>query len=119
MIIGSRVLERMNACNLSQAALARSVQLSQPTIHGLIHSNKIGSKHIHRIARVLRTTPAYLMGETDDPGTDAVQPLLNPDEERWLSYWRSLNVDERDALVRVARLLIGERGPSTPVARAA
>ncbi|PCG08711.1 hypothetical protein COA17_11180 [Sphingomonas ginsenosidimutans] len=59
------------------------------------------------------------MGETDDPGTDAVQPLLNPDEERWLSYWRSLNVDERDALVRVARLLIGERGPSTPVARAA
>lgn len=74
MVIGERVRERMEANGLSQAELARRVGVSQPTINGLIHSNKIGSKHLHRIARVVGTTPAYLAGETDDPDLGAPPP---------------------------------------------
>lgn len=57
---------------MSQTELARRVGLSQPTINNLIHRSKVGSKHLHRIARELQTTPAYLSGETDDPAEGAL-----------------------------------------------
>ncbi|MFZ3485307.1 helix-turn-helix domain-containing protein [Sphingomonas sp. 3-13AW] len=75
MILGERVRERMEAAGLSQAELARRVGVAQPTIFKLIHSNKKGSVHLHRIARELGTTPAYLSGETDDPDQDAPPPV--------------------------------------------
>lgn len=75
MIIGERVLERMRAADLSQAELARRVGVAQPTIFKLIHSSKKGSAHLHKIARELGTTPAYLSGETDDPAPDALPPV--------------------------------------------
>jgi phage repressor protein C with HTH and peptisase S24 domain len=51
----------------SQSGLARAVGVSQATIWKLLHEPAQGSKHIHKIAQELQTTPAYLMGETDDP----------------------------------------------------
>ncbi|QXT34313.1 helix-turn-helix domain-containing protein [Sphingomonas sanguinis] len=64
----------MEALQLSQAELARRVGLAQPTIYSLIHRNKVGSKHLHKIARVLLTTAEYLSGETDDPDANAPPP---------------------------------------------
>lgn len=61
----------MEALGLSQAELGRRVGVAQPTIYALINRNKIGSKHLHRIAQVLQTTPAYLEGDTDDPDAGA------------------------------------------------
>jgi phage repressor protein C with HTH and peptisase S24 domain len=60
--------------NLSQSELARRVGVSQAAIAKLVTRGAAGSKHIHAIARELHTTPAYLMGEVDDPAEGAVPP---------------------------------------------
>lgn len=79
MNIGDRIAERLEALGgraegFSQSWLARETGLSQPTINGLIRRPERGSKHLHTIARALRTTVAYLVGDTDDPLAD-VAPL--------------------------------------------
>lgn len=66
MSIGERVTERLEALGISQSELARRVGMAQSSVNALINRNKVGSKHIHKIARELQTTPAYLSGETDD-----------------------------------------------------
>lgn len=77
MTIGERIDERLKALGLSQSELARRVGVSQATIAGLITGRSSGSKHLHAIARELRTTPQYLTGETDDPSEGAI-PLPTP-----------------------------------------
>jgi transcriptional regulator with XRE-family HTH domain len=79
-MVGDRVRERLTAKGMSQAELARRVQLSQPAINGLIRGAARSTPSLHRIARALDTTPAYLAGETDDPAVDApaLPPLLAP-----------------------------------------
>lgn len=64
----------MERLDMDQSELARRVRISQPVISALINGHNRGSKHLHRIAQVLGTTPAYLDGETDDPSEDAVAP---------------------------------------------
>ena len=71
MTVGERIEERLSALGLSQAELARRVGISQPTINGLIKGNNAGSKHLHRIASELETSPAWLAGETDDMAPNA------------------------------------------------
>lgn len=94
----------MNASELSQAELARRVGVSQPTIYSLVHSNKVGSKHLHKIARVLGTTPAYLSGETDDPLSDAPPPPeLSTEEIELIEIFRRL----QPAFKGAAMILLG------------
>jgi phage repressor protein C with HTH and peptisase S24 domain len=76
--IGERISDRLIELGISQAELARRVGVAQPTINNLIHRNKVGTKHLHRIARELQTTPAYLSGETDDPSEGAL-PVPTPE----------------------------------------
>lgn len=75
MTIGDRIEERLRVLDMSQAELARRVKVAQPTINALIKGNNQGSKHLHRIASVLQTSPAYLVGDSDDPGEAALSPL--------------------------------------------
>jgi len=63
---------KMEELGLSQSELARRVGVRQPTISRLLLGEAAGSKHLHVIARELRTTPQYLTGETDDPQEGAV-----------------------------------------------
>jgi phage repressor protein C with HTH and peptisase S24 domain len=63
----------LEAQNLSQSELARRVGISQSAVAQLLSRGGQGSKHIHAIARELHTTPAFLMGEIDDPSEKAVQ----------------------------------------------
>ncbi|MFC0683566.1 XRE family transcriptional regulator [Novosphingobium clariflavum] len=67
MGLGERIRERLEAKGMSQAELARRVGVSQPSINHLIRRGASGSSHLHKIAAVLETTPAYLSGQTDDP----------------------------------------------------
>lgn len=80
MSMGDRINERLEALDLSQAELARRVKVSQPTINALIRGGAAGSKHLHKIAAELETSPAWLAGETDDPSpiaprTSAIEAL--------------------------------------------
>ncbi|MDP8912805.1 MAG: helix-turn-helix domain-containing protein [Pseudomonadota bacterium] len=74
MTVGSRIDERLRKLKMSQAELARRVKISQPTISDLIKGNNTSSKHLHRIAAELETSPAYLAGETDDDAPLTVAP---------------------------------------------
>jgi phage repressor protein C with HTH and peptisase S24 domain len=78
MTLGDRILDRLNRHDMSQAELARRVGVSQPTINALIRGDNQGSKHLHKIATVLGTTPAYLEGKTEDPAENALT-LPSPD----------------------------------------
>lgn len=78
MIVGARVTERLQAMGLSQSELARRVGVSQPTVANLIHRSKKGSAYLHKFARELGTSAAYLSGETDDPSPDALPPTPPP-----------------------------------------
>lgn len=101
----------MLANGLTQAELARRVGVAQPTIYGLVHSNKVGSKHLHRIARELATTPAYLSGETDDPDEDAPRaPDFDSSERELIDCYRVLAPATRAALLQVARTMSANRG---------
>lgn len=67
MKIGNRIATRLDELGMSQAELARQVGIKQPSINHLINKGAQGSKHLHEIAKVLQTSPSYLIGETDDP----------------------------------------------------
>lgn len=74
MSLGVRIDERLKKLGISQAELARRVKVSQPTINALIKGGNTGSKHLHRIAAELETSPAWLAGETDDDAPVTVAP---------------------------------------------
>lgn len=67
MRTGERIAALRNERELSQTELAKQAGVSQGTIGKLEAGISSGSSHLHKIARVLGTTPAYLAGETDDP----------------------------------------------------
>jgi phage repressor protein C with HTH and peptisase S24 domain len=84
MFQGSRLEKLLEAKNLSQSKLARRVGVSATTIWKLVNEpGAQGSKHLHKIARELETTPEYLLGETNDPSPGArAEPIdADPDDD--------------------------------------
>jgi len=79
MAIGDRIKERLRVLGMSEAELARRVGIRQSSINALVRGETQSSRHLHAIARELRTTAAYLLGETDDPEDGApVPPAPSP-----------------------------------------
>jgi transcriptional regulator with XRE-family HTH domain len=108
MIIGQRIQQRLDECGISQAALARRVKLNQSTINGLVRGDQHSSTKLHEIARELRTTPAFLTGETDDPESDAPAPVVTGEEKEWLGLLHSLESSDRALIIRLTQSL-GEK----------
>jgi phage repressor protein C with HTH and peptisase S24 domain len=77
MGLAQRLVRRMEIAGLSQSALAKRVGLSQQAIGKLCRGEATSSAHLHKIARELGTTPAFLTGETDDPAEGAI-PAPSP-----------------------------------------
>ncbi|HWJ69145.1 MAG TPA: helix-turn-helix domain-containing protein [Sphingobium sp.] len=74
MTTGERIAERRASANLSQSELARRAGVSQATIAKLEKGISTSSSHLHRIARELGTSTAYLAMEADDPAEGAIPP---------------------------------------------
>jgi len=111
MIVVDRLREQMKAQGVSQAELARRIGVSQPTIFRVVHGNTHGSKFLHRIARELGTTAAYLLGDTDDPEEEAPPPPeLDSEAREMMDRFTSLTPADRRALLQVARSMAD--GPS-------
>ncbi len=72
MTLAERLTSRMKKLGLSQAELARRVKVSQPTIQAITTGETQNSRYLAKIAIELETTPAYLIGETDDPTDGAM-----------------------------------------------
>ena len=67
-MIGERLAILLEDRGWSQAELARRVGITPQSIGKLARGESHGSKHLHRIARELQTTPEYLTGEVDASG---------------------------------------------------
>ncbi len=72
MFDAQRFRNLMASKGISQSELARRVGVSQSAIQKLASGNAYGSAHLHKIARELGTSAAFLAGETDDPSEGAV-----------------------------------------------
>lgn len=79
MIDAARIIERAQAVGLTQAELARRVGISQPAVGKMFMGQTQNSVHLSKIAAELATSPAYLLGETDDPSPGAL-PVPRPEE---------------------------------------
>lgn len=116
MSLGARIEERLEKVGISQAELARRVGLRQSTVNSLIRGDSRSSRSILQIARELKTTPSYLIGETDDPHSDAPPPTLLDSEERELfDHFGHLAPADRRALLQIARSMAGGSPPSGTV----
>jgi transcriptional regulator with XRE-family HTH domain len=114
MIVSSRVEEKMKERGFTQSELARRVGVTQPSIYKLLRSSKKGSTHLHRIASVLGTTPAYLSGETDDPNDNApFQSILDPETRELIDQFSGLSPADRRALLQVAKSMAGPKPSET------
>lgn len=113
MLDGERLRSRMSELGISQAALARRVGVSQQTIGRLVSGDATGSKYLHRIARELSTTPAWLERETNDPNSDAPEAEYSADERGWIESLRALSTRERAAVVSLIRALSASEAAPT------
>lgn len=116
MIYSDRLRDVMGERQISQAELARRVGVSQQTIAKLFQGVSSGSRYLHRIARELGTTPAYLEGEVDDPNEDAPTPPAADSESReMMEHFGHLAPADRRALLQIARSMAGGGTPSDTV----
>ncbi|WP_428835734.1 helix-turn-helix domain-containing protein [Sphingomonas rustica] len=115
-ITGDRVRQRLKELGINQSELARRVGITQGTVAALISGRSRSSAHLHKIARELETTPAWLAGETSDP--TSAQPdeaPLTSDERDLVAIYRALSSVDQMALLQVARAMSGPkegRGPA-------
>ncbi len=106
-MIGNRLRARLSEVGISQSELARRAHITQGTIGGLLSGKSRSSSHLHVIARELKTTPAYLTGEVDDPEQGAPEtPLLTSGEAAWVEVYRALDDRSRQALLHVAKTML-------------
>lgn len=71
-IIGDRLAWLIDDRRTTQSAVAKLVGVSQPSIGRLISGETRETGKLLELARALKTSPEYLIGETDDPGTSSV-----------------------------------------------
>lgn len=106
MLRAERLKALMATHGLSQSELARRVGVTQTTIRKLVTGAGYGSKHLHRIARVLDTTPEYLTGETDDPRSDSpVAPVISPEMRELSDRFALLTAGDRRTILHLVRSL--------------
>lgn len=119
MALGHRVRDLMAEKGLSQAELARRIGVAQPSIYAIIHRNKTGTRTLHKLARELETTAAYLSGETDDPAADQPTPTpISSDAREMVDHFESLGPADRRALLQIARSMAAGGAPPSETVHA-
>lgn len=113
MNLGQRIEARLEQLEISQAELARRAKVPQTTLNSLIRApSRRSSPHLLKIARALGTTPAYLVGDVDDPTLDApAAPALSHDQVELLSFFDRLEREDQLALLQIARSMAGDPEP--------
>ncbi|AUW59424.1 hypothetical protein C1T17_16350 [Sphingobium sp. SCG-1] len=110
MVISDRLQQLMVQRGLSQSELARRVGLTQQSIGKLVRGESAGSAHLHKIARILQTTAAYLAGETDDPAEGAVIP---PTKEEIAEQLGLVEIEEIDLSIGMGASYLDEAAVQT------
>ena len=111
MSMGVRIKTLREAAGLSQAELARRIDISQPSLHA-IENNKtraLKASTLVALCRELRTTADYIQTGEDRGGG----LLLATMEAELLYTVRSLSHERRMALLEYARFLIKQEPPAS------
>jgi transcriptional regulator with XRE-family HTH domain len=94
-----RLQAAMARANVGQSELARRLGVTPGAINQIATGRTRKSALLPEIAIELRTTLAYLRGDTDNPDKDHPDAHdLTSDEERMLDLWRQMAPDDRQAL---------------------
>lgn len=122
MLIGDRIKHRRKQIGLSAETVAARLGVSPGTVYRYESSEIMNMKadKLAPIAEILMTTPAYLMGWTDDPdtqdsltpsqsGTDAMLETLRRSPGRRTMFSLTKNVDEKQLrqINRIIEAMIG------------
>lgn len=107
-IIGSRLDALIKVRGSSQSAIARALGISQPSVGRLISGETRETGKLLELARELRTSPEYLVGEVDDPELmSSLAPAIG-NEKPSPAKAASLEViepdDEDDEIVEIEEL---------------
>ncbi len=106
-MIGERISARLTALGMSQSELARRVGVTQGSVAQLISGRSKSSAHLHKIARELKTTPAFLSGETDDDQSEQPDYHLTGEEVLLLEKLRMLSDEDRKMVMQITKKLSG------------
>jgi transcriptional regulator with XRE-family HTH domain len=102
-MLAERIKERLKYLEISQSELARRARVPQTTLNGLVNGGARTTPHLIRIAQALETTPAYLVGETDDPANEGADVSLSDEEACLVTLFRELPSAQQKVLLDVAR----------------
>jgi transcriptional regulator with XRE-family HTH domain len=69
-----RINARMHVLALSDRQVARELGMSLEAFEKFKHGESRSSRRIDRLAQALKTTPAYLKGEVDEPDLNVPAP---------------------------------------------
>lgn len=78
--LGARLRRLRKAARLTQAALAARAGLTQGAVGNIETGERSYGGSVVAIARALRTSPEYLLLETDDPAQHATIVMMAPDQ---------------------------------------
>ncbi len=98
MSVGQRIQERIDATGISQADIARAIGVSPQAVSKIVRGETHQPQRLYQIARTLKTTPEYLLGETDDPSPQLGEQQL---------AWRGPPAEVAEATVMIPQLDIG------------
>lgn len=98
MTIHERIKARRKECNLSADEVASKLGVSRATIYRYESAEIInmGIDKVAPLAKVLHTTPEYLMGWTNDPIDYSDPDLLNEAPVALLHEWQKQGLSEED-----------------------
>lgn len=115
MTTGQRMKERRKEIGLSAETLAEELGLSPATIYRYENGyiDKVPGDRLAPIAKALRTTPAYLMGWTDDELEPTPEIKISQEASRkldaLLAMVNELTDDEWSKLMDYCELLVFSR----------
>lgn len=107
MELYTRIRERREALGISQGKLAQLLKYRDRSTIAKIEAGKndLTQSKIKAFADVLNTTPAYLMGWTDNPSPNFLQTAqqeLSKQEHNLLNLYRQVNSAGRNYILKQA-----------------
>ena len=102
--IGNNILLLRKQLGWSQEELAKKMGYkSKSTINKIeLGINDIPQSKIVKFAEILGTTPAFLMGWSDNETPSPEEPALTDGEKVWLELYNKISKETREVLIDVA-----------------
>lgn len=102
----NRIRELREAQGLSQAELARRINVTAPALQKVeVGARKLDQQWMRRIALALDVAPAELLPAVDNPWQ------LSDEEKNLIARLRQADSDDQEKLRRVADVVLEFRGP--------